>query len=362
MDRADFASLVRSDPVEPARKTPQPVGSLTHSHSTLEGLLYPIVILNQKGNIRFMNAEARCLLAEGLDQRLAAHVRSRPEMGPITQVRFKLQDGSDLILRIRLGEIEWLGEKATQVSICNVTPYLAAIEELHKELGRRKQASEELAGHAPRESPGPAAAQTAEELRSLRVRLDAEVQARRIAQENIAQLQKEMAGYRKTLENPDALREAEKRLAKRVVQLTAAEEQVRSLTEELRTAREANVLQSERVDKLRRFAGELKKKYDLLAPNAQTRGQEQELLQSQLREETARRLAAEAEIERLQRQPCPAKPQEAKLEELDADFLAEMRQEIQAALKAAAPNRLSATAPAQPPGIAPHAAAAQRAR
>jgi hypothetical protein len=252
MDSDDFALRVRFDPVPAARKTPQPAGSLTHNHSTLEGMLYPIVILNQQGSIRFMNAEARRLLAEGLDQRLAAHIRSHPEMGPITQVRFKLQNGHDLVLKIRLGEIEWLGEKAIQVSMCNVTPYLAVIQELQRELGTRKQASEELAGRAPRESPAPA--------------------------------------------------------------------------------------------------------------TAQARAQEQELLQSHLRDETAGRLAAEAEIERLHGQPWRAKLQEAKLDEMDADFLAEMRQEIQAVLKAAAPYPLRAAASANPRGMSPHAAAAQRAR
>ena len=88
---------------------------------TLEGLLYPVVILDRHGNICFMNGAARRLLPEGLDLRLAAYVRSKPDMGPITQVHFKLQNGHDLVLKVRLGEIEWLGEKATQVSLSNVT-------------------------------------------------------------------------------------------------------------------------------------------------------------------------------------------------------------------------------------------------
>jgi hypothetical protein len=243
VDADEFALRVRSNPVERARKMPQAAGPLTHNHSTLERMLYPIVIVNQRGNICFMNAEARRLLAEGLDLRLAAYVRSHSEIGPTTQVRFRLQNGRDRILRIRLGEIEWLGEKAIQVSICNVTPYLALIQELQKELETRKQASEGLAGRAPCESPGPA--------------------------------------------------------------------------------------------------------------SARTPTQEQELLQGNLRDETARRLAAEAEIERLHGQPWRAKLQEAKFDEMDADFLAEVRQEIQAVLNAAALCPLRPAAPANPGGIAP---------
>ena len=498
----DFESLVRSEPVQAARKTPQPAASLTHSHSTLEGLLYPIVIVNRQGNICFMNGAARHLLAEGLHRRLASHICSNPEMGPITQVHFKLQNGHDLVLKVRLGEIEWLGEKAIQVMISNVTPYLAMIQELQKEPEAQKRALEELValqpeveqqlaahsetpaklqaeleaetaarseaqdnarglrenldlvtqensrlrsdlaaqqspekeiaalrqelaaaeqarsewaetferlkgearGHADAlaraheeaaeaarfakaqetkaaeaekqaastareleqvrgelsrrmseaqvskkawaqeraefqrrapEGPEQAAAQTAQELRSLRLKLDSEIQARRLAQEKIAQLQREMARYRQTLGDPAALREVEERLSVRVQELVAAEERVYKLTEELRSARAANVRQDERVDKLRWLASELKKKYDALGASVKTLVQGQDLLRVELQEETAKRLAAEAETERLQRKPAPAKPEEPESEKMDAGFVADLRKDIQTALKAA---------------------------
>ncbi len=366
------------------------------SEETLERLLYPIVIVNRQGNICFMNGAARHLLPEGLDRRLVSHVRSSPDIRPTTQVRFKLQNGHDLILQVRLGEIEWLGERAIQVSVWNVTLYLAKIQQLQKELVTQTQALEELAAHwtqaehqlaaqfemlqselsagtaereelrreiAKRESLEQeiaalrqelaaaeqeqaraewteeletlkgearshadalahareeaaeaarfaeaqqskaaeaekqaastarqldqvrgelsrrmdeaqasekawaqertelqrgvqgsldrAAAQTAEKLRSLRVKLAIGVHARRVAQEKIAQLQREMAGYRQNPQNPVALRETEKQLAEWGRGLAVAEEQVRNLTEELRTARAANVQQDERVDNLR---------------------------------------------------------------------------------------------------------------
>ncbi len=114
------------------------------SEVTLEELLYPIVILNRQGDISFMNGAARRLLPEGLDLRLATHIRKNPER-PITQIHFKLQNGHDLVLKVRLGEIEWLGEKATQVSLSNVTPYLAMVQELRNELETQKRAPQKPA-------------------------------------------------------------------------------------------------------------------------------------------------------------------------------------------------------------------------
>ena len=140
------------------------------SEEILEGLLYPIVIVNRQGNICFTNGSARRLLAEGLDQRLVSHVRSNPDIGPITQVHFKLPNGRDLVLKVRLGEIEWLGEKATQVKIWNVTPYLAVIQQLRKELGAQKQALEEFAAHRPETEPELAA--HSETLATLRAELE----------------------------------------------------------------------------------------------------------------------------------------------------------------------------------------------
>jgi chromosome segregation ATPase len=181
-----------------------------------------------------------------------------------------------------------------------------------------------------------------EELRSLRAQLNAETQANRLAQEKIAQLQQEMASYRQLVENPAALRETEDMLARRVGELAVAQEQVRILTEELRIAHEANLQQDERVAKLRSFTVQLKQKCDALAESAK----EPERLRAQLREEAARRRAAEAEVERLQQNP-PPKPQEAAGEEMDAKTLTDLRNEIHAAMRAAAPHRFGA-APAQP--------------
>jgi len=217
---------------------------------------------------------------------------------------------------------------------------------LEAQLSELRTAAEKAMG--AREGLEQTGAQTTEELRALRPKLDAEVHAHQLAQEKLGQLQQEMAGYRQALENPAALHAAERLLAKRVKELVAAEEQVRNLTEELRTVRAANVQQGERVDKLRWLAIELKKRYDARKASVRTLKQEQSRLQSELHEETVRRQAAEAEIARLRGEPASANPES---EEIDADFIADLRKDVQAALKAAASNRRSATAPVKPSGI-----------
>ena len=165
------------------------------TEQTLEELLYPIVILDRQQNISFMNGAARRLLTDGLGRRLAAHVRSSPALGPITQVHFKLQNGRDLVLKVRLGEIEWLGEKAMQVSVWNVTPYVAKIQELQNELGKQKQALEELAAHLdsarrPEVEPQPAA--HSETTAKLQAELEAESADRAKAQEDARGLREKL--------------------------------------------------------------------------------------------------------------------------------------------------------------------------
>jgi chromosome segregation ATPase len=205
---------------------------------------------------------------------------------------------------------------------------------------------------AAREGLDQAGAQAGEELRLLRAKLDAESQSRRLAHDKIAQLQHEMAGYRQTVENPAVLHETEASLARRVKELTVAEEQVRNLTEELRAVRAGNAQQDERVDKLRRLAAGLKQKCDALEAGVKTTAQEQDQLRNELHEQTAMRQAAEAEVERLRQNPAPAKPEEPESEEIDADFIADLRQELQAAARTISPNRAAPAdlKPSGPPG------------
>ena len=228
---SDFESLNRSEPAQAAEQAPLLSASLTPSNSALEGLLYPIVIVNHQGDICFMNDAARRLLAEGLDRRLAAHVSNHPQIGLITQVHFKLQNGHDLILKVRLAEIEWLGEKAMQVLISNVTPYLAMIQELQREVGIQKQALEQLVARRPETEPQPAA--NGETLEKLQMELEAESAARAKAQENTlslredldivtqenAQLRSDLAIVTRVREE---LKESRLRLQKQVEELRAA--------------------------------------------------------------------------------------------------------------------------------------------
>ena len=225
-DLGDFGLLVGSEPVQGAWKTPEPATPLPHSHSTFEGLLYPIVIINRQGNICFMNGTAQRVLAEGLDLRLATHVRHHPDMGPITQVHFKLQNGRDLILKVRLGQIEWLGENAIQVSIWNVTPYLAMIQDLQKEMERQKQALEEIAACRPELEQQLAA--YSETLARLQAEFADESAARAKAQEEIRGLR----------ENLDVVTQENTRLQSDLARVTREhEESKESLAAELEQTR-----------------------------------------------------------------------------------------------------------------------------
>ena len=78
---------------------------------TLEGLLYPVVILDRHWNICFMNGAARRLLPKWPDLRLAAYVRSKVAHGADHPGPSKLQNGDDPSLKVGLAKIEWLGEK-----------------------------------------------------------------------------------------------------------------------------------------------------------------------------------------------------------------------------------------------------------
>jgi formylglycine-generating enzyme required for sulfatase activity len=211
------------------------------SKEILEGLLYPIVILDRNRNICFMNGAARRLLPEGLDLRLAVHVRSNPDMGPVTQVHFKLQNGHDLILKIRLGEIEWLGEKAMQVSVSNVTPYLAMILELQKELAAKKQAPPEPAARRPEAAQPPAA--PGEAVARLQAELADESAARAKAQDDARGLR----------ENLDLLTQENARLQSDLARLTRErEESKESPAAELEQARAELKLEADKSAEARR--------------------------------------------------------------------------------------------------------------
>ena len=186
----DIQSLVQSERGQANAKTPKPGASQAENHSTLDVLLYPVVIINRRGEICYTNDAARRLLGEGLDRRLVAHVTNNPDMTAITQVHFKLQNGHDLILKVRLGEIEWLGEKATQVLISNVTPYLAMIQELQKDLRTQRQSLDEVAAREPDLEQQVAA--HSEALVKLQVQLEAESAGRAKAQENARGLRKDL--------------------------------------------------------------------------------------------------------------------------------------------------------------------------
>ena len=112
-------------------------------------LIDPIVILNAQNRVCFTNPLAEKMLGRGLKERLERHLATVQPRRPISQVRFPLDDKTELILKIRLADIEWAGEKATQVSLRDVTPYITAAREIERRLTDRSKHFEELtAQHA----------------------------------------------------------------------------------------------------------------------------------------------------------------------------------------------------------------------
>jgi chromosome segregation ATPase len=106
----------------------------------VENLVYPVVIMDRAGKIRFMNPRAERMLAQGLKERVEAHLRSLPQRQPvISQVRFRVEGAGDLILRIRLSDIKWQDQPATQVALMDVTPYVTTAEHLSQEIAELKE-------------------------------------------------------------------------------------------------------------------------------------------------------------------------------------------------------------------------------
>ena len=133
---------------EPVRVNRGPSAKSTRSfeaaRAVLETLLGPILIMDGNQKISYLNAAARKLLVNGLDKRLETHLRTRPDKAAFSQVRFKLANGRDLVLKIHLTSIDWIGQRATQVSIADVTPYLAAVTQLQNKLAMHRRTLERL--------------------------------------------------------------------------------------------------------------------------------------------------------------------------------------------------------------------------
>jgi len=97
--------------------------------SLVEQFIDPLVIFNKQGKPCFMNSAARQLLAGSLAARLTAHLHNESSRRAVIQVRFPLDDGGMIVLKISRAHIEWQGQAAVLVALHNVTPYINALQE-----------------------------------------------------------------------------------------------------------------------------------------------------------------------------------------------------------------------------------------
>jgi hypothetical protein len=104
----------------------------------VENLAQPVVIMDRAGKIRFMNPCAERLLAQGLKERVEAQLRNPAHRQAVSQVRFRVEGAADLILRIRLSDIEWQGQPAMQVGLMDMTPYVTTAQRLSQEIAKFK--------------------------------------------------------------------------------------------------------------------------------------------------------------------------------------------------------------------------------
>ena len=97
--------------------------------SLVEQFIAPVVIFNRQGKPCFVNLAARQLLAGGMAARLMAHLYNESSRRAVTQVRFPLDAGGTIVLKISRVHIEWEGQPAVLVTLQNVTAYIDALQE-----------------------------------------------------------------------------------------------------------------------------------------------------------------------------------------------------------------------------------------
>ncbi len=201
----------------------QPLSEATADFQVLvENLAEPVVIMDRAGTIRFMNPRAERMLVLGLREQVEAYLGEPSHRQPDSQVRFRVDRFGEVILRIHLSSVSWQGRPALQVSLRNVTPYVAAAERLSQEIEKLKGGN-----GGSQKSPERLEAQ----LQSLAAERDSVYAAssQRLAQET--------ARFQKSLEEAQAQRD---RLEAQLKELAAEKERTeQSLRAELAQLREA---------------------------------------------------------------------------------------------------------------------------
>ncbi|MCK4373704.1 MAG: hypothetical protein KAX19_00205, partial [Candidatus Brocadiae bacterium] len=119
---------VESDPL-----LQDPSGAEADYQSLINELESPVVLLTPQNEIYFMNPAAERLLEGGIKFRIESHLSHRPKQSRLSQVRFRRDSGADLVLKIKLSDIQWMGKPAVQATLQDVTPYIATVQQLRRD-------------------------------------------------------------------------------------------------------------------------------------------------------------------------------------------------------------------------------------
>ncbi len=142
---------------------PQPPSKTADEFRGLvENLAQPVLITDGDGTIHFMNPCAERLLAQGLRERVEAHLKSPAHRKLVSQVRFRRDGAGEIILRFLRSDIEWnwQGRPATLMSLTDVTPGSAAAPRLTRETakpGEPDDAPQDRRGELEMQPESPAA-------------------------------------------------------------------------------------------------------------------------------------------------------------------------------------------------------------
>jgi len=284
-------------------------------------LASPVVVLNRQGQICFMNPSARELLDRGMKKRLESHLNNRPKQRAWSHVRFRLANGAELVLQIKLTHIQWMGERAVLAALSDITSYVAALyrlQNLNQELLKRsaQQAQSEAKMLSQKLA---AAATTAKELKAEREQL----------QEQFNKQSAELESAKQQLANAISQRERFKtQLTEAASQLERANEQLASeIAQRGQFQQECEALRQQFAE-ASRAAKELQAMRAPLEEQMREGAAALEKANQQLAHEAARREQAEQEGDSLRREIAEINRTTEELETERARVEKELRQQI----------------------------------
>lgn len=241
--------------------------------SSIHALRDPVVILSHDCRIIYTNPAADEILT-GIRERFEAHLLSWPKMYEGGQVRFRLDSGFDLVLRIRCWDIQWNGAPALHASVTNVTPYLVHIQNVTRETERLKKeveaAREQLSGKEP---SGLDRQALEEEIATLRRTCEAHVKAiaelRLVSEKQQQAVEEQRRAYATLAEEHSELR---KRFCDRVQELNQVAAQLQKITLERTSFKSKGIRLEQQLASVTRARDRLRAQLEELPANAQNRG------------------------------------------------------------------------------------------